>query len=69
MKYQILEITEEDYGCEGIPENGELMCSIFVLSEDGEKKWFKVPDRILRERCIDVGCIVKYEDLTYEKNN
>jgi len=24
-----------------IPENGELMCSVFVLSEDGEKKWFK----------------------------
>ena len=41
MKYQILEITEEDYGCEGIPENGELMCSVFVLSEDGEKNGSK----------------------------
>lgn len=51
MTYKIKEITEEDYGCEGVPEGGELMCSVLV---DGEK-WLRIADRLLRENSLDVG--------------
>ena len=37
MTYKIKEITEEDYGCEGVPEGGELMCSVLVDGADGKK--------------------------------
>jgi len=30
MRYKIIEIYEEDYGCEGIPENSETMCNVLV---------------------------------------
>lgn len=69
MKYKILEITEEDYGCEGIPEGGELMCSVLAEDENSERKWLRIPDRVLLEKPIDVGNVVEYEDLKYENNN
>lgn len=36
MTYKIKEITEEDYGCEGVPDGGELMCSVLVDGADGK---------------------------------
>lgn len=53
--YKIIDITEEDYGCEGIPEDSELMCSVLVKSPTGEEKWLKYSDRYLRENNIDIG--------------
>lgn len=53
--YKVIDITEEDYGCEGIPEGSELMCSVLVKSQSGEEKWLKYPDRYLRENNIDIG--------------
>lgn len=53
--YKVIDITEEDYGCEGIPEGSELMCSLLVKSQSGEEKWLKYPDRYLRENDIDIG--------------
>jgi len=44
MKYTILKIFEEDYGCEGIPEGEELMCSVLVRDTNGNEKWLRVPD-------------------------
>lgn len=38
MKYKVIDISEEDYGCEGIPEDSELMCSVLIESSDGTKK-------------------------------
>ena len=54
MTYKIKEITEEDYGCEGVPDGGELMCSVLVDGADG-KKWLRIADRLLRENSLDVG--------------
>lgn len=54
MTYKIKEITEEDYGCEGVPVGGELMCSVLVDGADGEK-WLRIADRLLRENSLDVG--------------
>ena len=61
MKYKVIDISEEDYGCEGIPENSELMCSVLIESSDGTQKWLKIADRYLREnpgisRIIHASC-------------
>ena len=44
MKYKVIDISEEDYGCEGIPEDSELMCSVLI--------------RYLRENDIDIGSVI-----------
>ena len=45
------------------------MCSVLAEDENSERKWLRIPDRVLLEKSIDVGNIVEYEDLKYEKNN
>ena len=30
MRYTVLKIFEEDYGCEGVPDDAEPMCSVLV---------------------------------------
>ena len=35
MRYTILDIIEWDYGCEGIPDGEEPMCSVVVRDEKG----------------------------------
>ena len=50
--------SEEDYGCEGIPEGSELMCSVLIESSDGTQKWLKIADRYLRENDIDIGSVI-----------
>ena len=62
MEYKVLDISEEDYGCEGIPEGSELMCSVLLENNKGEKKWQKFSDRYLRENNIDVGSIITSEE-------
>lgn len=58
MEYKVINISEEDYGCEGIPEDSELMCSVLLESPDGAQKWAKMADRYLRENDIDIGSVI-----------
>ena len=44
MKYEIIEIFEEDYGCEGIPEGEELMCTVLIRAENGFEKHIRLTD-------------------------
>lgn len=55
MRYTIIRITEEDYGCEGIPEGEELMCSVLVRDENGEEKTLRLPDSFLTDNSLDIG--------------
>lgn len=57
MQYTILKIMEEDYGCEGIPEDEELMCSVLVRDENGCKKWLKLADSYLTSHKLDIGSV------------
>ena len=34
MQYKILNIYEEDYGCEGVPEGQEPMCRVQIQEGD-----------------------------------
>lgn len=58
MEYIVIDISEEDYGCEGIPEDSELMCSVLLEGSDGTQKWAKMADRYLRENDIDIGSVI-----------
>ncbi len=55
MIYKVKDIYDEDYGCEGVPENSEPMCMVLLCDEDGKEKWVKLADSYLRENNIDVG--------------
>ena len=59
MKWKILHIYEDDYGCEGIPEDGELMCSVLVRNADGEEKWLKIADKWLTDNEVTVGSVIR----------
>ncbi|MBE6876089.1 MAG: hypothetical protein E7496_05075 [Ruminococcus sp.] len=58
MKYLILKILEEDYGCEGIPEGEEPLCNVLLQDESGGQVWKKFPDRWLTEQHLDEGSII-----------
>ena len=55
MKYKVKDIYDEDYGCEGVPEDSEPMCMVLLCDEIGNEKWEKLSDSFLRENGIDVG--------------
>ena len=46
MRFEILEIYEEDHGCEGLLPGEELMDEVYVRGEDGKTQWLRIPDRI-----------------------
>lgn len=56
MKYTILEIYEEDHGCEGLMPGEELMDMVYVRGEDGAEHWLRIPDRIGRD--YQVGDVI-----------
>lgn len=51
-KYKVLQIIEEDYGCEGIPDGKEPMCHVLLQEEDGLECWKMLPDSLLTEKNI-----------------
>jgi hypothetical protein len=55
LKYTIIEIIEWDYGCEGIPDGEEPMCSVVVRDENNSEKTIKLSDRYLTENHLNVG--------------
>ena len=57
MRYTIIRITEEDYGCEGIPEGEELMCSVLVRDENDSEKWLKLADSYLTSHKLNIGSV------------
>ncbi|MCR5600100.1 MAG: hypothetical protein K6G33_05100 [Ruminococcus sp.] len=62
MKYTVLEIFEEDYGCEGVPENEEPMCSVLVRNENGIEKWLKISDNYLTQHNIRKGEAIEWNE-------
>lgn len=51
-------VYEEEYGCEGIPEDGEPMCRVLIAYEDGTERWVKISDRYLTENNITEGSVI-----------
>ncbi len=55
MTWVVLQILEEDYGCEGVPDGEEPMCHVLLRDEDGSEVWKRLPDRFLTENRITEG--------------
>ena len=59
MKYEVLEIYEEDHGCEGLSPDEELMDMVRVRCEDGKERWLRIPDRIGKD--YQPGDTIEYD--------
>lgn len=59
--YTVRQLIENDYGCEGIPEGGEPMVRLQLVSDEGEAIWVSQSDRLMFELGIDEGSIVMYD--------
>ena len=64
MKYTIIDIVEEDYGCEGVPENEEPMCSVLARDSSGYERWLRIADPYLTANRLDVGSELEVADDT-----
>lgn len=64
MRYKILEIYEDDFGCEERPEGQETMVQVKLQSEEGDIQCMLVPDRRLYELGVDEGDEVQVKDGT-----
>ena len=61
MRYTVLKIFEEDYGCVGVPDDAEPMCSVLVRDADSNEKWLKLPDSYLTENNILEGSCIELD--------
>lgn len=59
MQYKILKIYDDDYGCEGVPEGQEPMCSVLIQDSIGNEQWVKLSDTYLTENNLNEGDIVE----------
>ena len=55
MNYKILKIYDDDYGCEGVPEGQEPMCSVLIQDSHGNEHWIKLSDAYLTENNLNEG--------------
>lgn len=55
----ITDIMEEDFGCEGRPQEQEPMVTILVRDPDGHEQIFSMADRLAYARDLDLGDLVR----------
>lgn len=60
MQYKVLEIFDEDYGCEGIEEGEEPMCNIVLSDNNGNRKIMKLSEQYIVEKMISEGDIIDF---------
>ncbi len=52
---RVVEIIEDDFGCEGVPEDAEAMVTVVVTDIEGREHRIRMPDTLCYERDIDAG--------------
>ena len=63
MMYQVKDIWEPDFGCEGIPGGQEPCCDVILEDRDsGKVQTIRVPDAELYQKEIIVGSLVTVQD-------
>lgn len=50
---RVVEIIEDDFGCEGISEDAEAMVTVVVTDADGKQQRIRMADRLCYERNIE----------------
>lgn len=63
MKYEIINIYEEDYGCEGVPDNEEIMCIVALRSENGDERHIRLSDSFITENSLKIGSYMLLEEV------
>ena len=51
----VVEIIEDDFGCEGVPEDAEAMVTVVLTDAKGEKHSIRMSDKLCYERSIESG--------------
>lgn len=51
----VVEIIEDDFGCEGVPEDAEAMVTVVVTDAEGKEQRISMADKLCYERNIEVG--------------
>ena len=51
----VVEIIEDDFGCEGVPEDAEAMVTVVVTDAEGKEQRIRMADRLCYERNIETG--------------
>ncbi len=60
-EYKITRIIEPDFGCEGVPEDGEKCDEVSLIDKDGGKITLTVSDAYLYKINADEGSTVLYD--------
>ena len=56
--YRVEQIAEGDYGCEELPEDAPVLCSVTLQGPTAPPWWWKCPTRRLTAQSIQEGCTV-----------
>lgn len=51
----VVEIMEDDFGCEGVPEDAEATVTVVVADAEGKEQRIRMADKLCYERNIEVG--------------
>ncbi len=51
----VVEIIEDDFGCEGVPEDAEAMVTVVVTDAEGKEQRISMADKLCYDRNIEVG--------------
>ena len=51
----VVEIIEDDFGCEGVPEDAEAMVTVVLTDAKGEEQRIRMSDKLCYERNIESG--------------
>ena len=62
-KYKVINIYEQDFGCEGLPEGKEYSVDVVLSNiETNEEITISAPDAELYEKNINIGSLVSYDN-------
>ncbi len=62
VTYTIIDIAEPDFGCEGVPDGQEPLCTVLLQGEHGEKRSVQIADALLYARNLDVGSTLQLDE-------
>ncbi len=57
----VVDIIEDDFGCEGIPEDAEAMVTVVVTDAEGKEQRIRMADKLCYERKIEKGDSVMFD--------
>ena len=60
----IADILEDDFGCEGVPDDAEVMVTLVLINIDGMENRFRLPDKMANDLNLRVGDRIYIDEKT-----